>query len=141
MIALLIITAILGYIGVGAWMFGYIRGTINDYSGFDTPLPLFGAVAWPISLLIMLAIPLQKMGLASQKKQVEKKKVRIELQKKARIELEQVEKELEEEFRLMEEAEQANEKTKQKLAQRKKMTINEAFQELDGALRSKRKRS
>lgn len=111
MITIFWILGILAYLGVAAWTFGYVRGATDDDTGFETPIPTFASIFWPITLAIItvkaITIPLQSLGLAMQQKQVAKKKQRIELQQNTRIELEKIEKELEDEFLLLEEAEQS----------------------------------
>jgi hypothetical protein len=99
MTALFIVLFLAAYSCVGAWVWGYTKGAIEDKTGWDTPVPLLSALFWPFVLtgIIMktMFVPLQAMGFALQQKQMLQKKQRIELQTKTRIELEEAEKELE----------------------------------------------
>lgn len=108
------ILGILAYVGAASWTFGYVRGATNDKTGWDTPAPLFSALLFPIIFAIvalkMLVVPMQKLGLSMQQKQLAEKKQRIELQQKTRIELEEAEKELDKEFAELEYAEEVVEK-------------------------------
>lgn len=108
--ALIIILSVLGYIGVGAWTFGYVKGATEDKTGWCTPIPMLSAVFWPFSILLLLLsyaviIPAQRMGFAWQQSKLNKKKQRIAMQEKVRVELKEAEKELEAQFKELEEAE------------------------------------
>ena len=111
-----ILVGLVAYASAGAWCWGYIRGVIEDETGWNTPLPLLSALLWPAVLVViamrMLLIPIQAMGFSLQQKQMLQKKQRIELQNKTRIELEAAEKELLEEFQELEDWEQADKKLK-----------------------------
>lgn len=100
MTAILIILSMFAYAGVGAWIFGFVRAAVNDKeNGWETPLPLFSSIFWPISLTIItlrsIMVPAEKMGYAFQRNQLEKKKKRIAQQEKIRIQLQEAEKEIE----------------------------------------------
>jgi septal ring factor EnvC (AmiA/AmiB activator) len=134
MAALFGILVALGYIAAAAWTFGYVRGATNDESGFDTPTPLFSALAWPITLLVaMVIVPVQRAGFTFQQHKLEQKKKRIALQEKVRIELQEAEKALDAEFDILERQEQ------QVVDQedQKKKQIKRVAKELDGYFFSK----
>ncbi len=96
----LVILGLVAYAGVGAWTWGYTRGAVEDETGWVTPVPLLAGLFWPIIftgiMMKRLLVPMQSMGFALQQKQMLRKKQRIELQTKTRIELEEAERELEE---------------------------------------------
>lgn len=108
---LIVLLSLVGYAGIGAWTWGYIRGAVEDQSGWDTPVPLLAALFWPLILtgivMKLLLVPLQSMGFALQQKQMLQKKQRIELQTKTRIELEEAQRELEDFDLELEEAKKA----------------------------------
>lgn len=114
MTALIIILSIVAYVGLGSWAFGYVRGATNDKEkGWETPMPIMSAILWPFVVAIIglsyVIAPAQQMGFAYQQAKLKKKKKRIALQDKIRIDLQQAdkeiaaaEKELEAEFRALE---------------------------------------
>lgn len=110
---LFLIALSIAYVSAGAWTFGYVRGAVNDQqNGWETPLPLFSAILWPLTLLgAMVILPVQRAGFAFQQHKLEKRKQRIALQEKVRIEIQEAEKELEAQFEeLAEELEQQDQK-------------------------------
>jgi hypothetical protein len=117
---LLILLGLIGYASVGAWTWGYARGALEDETGWESPAPLMAGLFWPIILtaIIMkcILVPLQAMGFSLQQKQMIKKKQRIELQTKTRIELETAERELEKAYNELEEEENAAKKPKKRAA-------------------------
>ena len=101
--SLIVLASIIGYVGIGAWHFGYIRGATDDEkNGWGTPLPFLAAVFWPfvMSALVFanIAVPLNKLGFKFQQNRLEKQKKRIAEQEKVRIELQEIENILEKEF-------------------------------------------
>jgi hypothetical protein len=121
MLTVLTILCILGYLAAAAWTFGYVRGALNvAHGGWDNPVPLFASICWPITLLVsMIILPVQRAGFAFQQHKLEKKKQRIAIQEKVRVELQEAEKELEVQFEQL--AEEEAEIEQQEIAKKKKV--------------------
>lgn len=139
MLALILIASIIGYLTAAAWTFGYVRGAVNDHeNGWETPLPLFSAIFWPITILAaMVIMPVQKAGFAFQQHKLEQQKQRIALQEKVRIELQEAEKELEAQFEQLAEDE-AHEELEQS---KKRRTVEKTARAIDSYLFDKPKKS
>lgn len=115
MIWLIIAASILTYAAVGAWTFGYVAGLDgkgeNPYSPGYTKDKYYGigyysneeaawvpAIFWPGALIYYLILkPLALSAYGRGVKTMHVRKVRVELQEKLRVELEQAERELEHE--------------------------------------------
>ncbi len=104
MIYLLLIPAAVLYITMGAWTFGYAGQALDDPNAHDTPMPVLAAIFWPIAITLIglanIAKPACDAGAATHKRKIEKIKIRIEEERKLRIQMEEVEKELEEEMKI-----------------------------------------
>jgi hypothetical protein len=107
---LLIALGALAYVTMGSWTFGYMAGKWakeNDHRHdyyYDEPGPWFAGIFWPIVLLFSLVfMRLVKFGTKQGVKTIENQRVRIELERKIRVEQEkiqhEIEAELEEELR------------------------------------------
>lgn len=102
---LLIALAVLAYVTVASWTFGYMAGKWakeKDHSHnyyYDEPGPWFAGALWPITLLFSLIfMRLVKHGTNVGVRTVEARRVRIELERKIRVEQEKIQKEIEEEL-------------------------------------------
>ncbi len=104
MICLLIIAAVVLYLTIGAWTFGYAGQALEDPWAHQGPAPVLAAMFWPITIVIIglanILKPAFESGEATHKKKIEKIKIRIEEEKKLRIQMEEVEKELDEEMKI-----------------------------------------
>jgi len=125
MIYLYWIFGICCYLAGANFTFGFIAGTIcKPYENpWEGPAPFFMSLVWPITLLTLMARPLSKIGrsfaesiLQKEEKREEEKKSKIRIsqlaEKKARLELEALEQELEEEINSFETANIASKKRK-----------------------------
>ena len=110
MLLAIIIAGVLSYATVGSWTFGYMAGVWakennhQDNYYYDEPGPWFAGIFWPITFLIFLfCLPLVEYSTRVGIKKVERRRVRIELEKRIRVEQEkaqqEIEAELEEELR------------------------------------------
>jgi len=127
MTALIVIAIIVGYSAVGAWVWGYWCAHLaNQYNiehdnapnsswarepswYYDTPSPAVAAVCWPVYMLFHLLLGkffvwLAKLGEKRAVKGQKSKRLRIELEKKIRIEQERIEREVEKEIEAIEES-------------------------------------
>jgi len=135
LIFLAILLSVIIYPAVGAWIFGYVRGALNDKTGWETPLPLFSAMFWPIALVAIIlshiVVPAQAMGLAFKEKKLTEKRKRIELQEKVRVELLEAEKEIERQFQELEELEETQKVESQKLKKATATILKSAAKKVD----------
>ena len=127
MIALIVIATIVSYSAVGAWVWGYWCAHLaNQYNiehdnphnaswarepkwYYDTPMPVGAAVFWPVYMLFHLLLGkffvwLATLGEKRAVKGQKAKRLRIELEKKIRIEQERIEREVEKEIESIEES-------------------------------------
>lgn len=111
MLTTIIIGGIISYILIGAWTFGYVSGldgrgeecSDEKYKGLyyyrDEHCAWWPAIFWPGALLYFLAVkPIARLGYQQGTKSLKVRKVRIELEKRIRVEQQRIEDEAEEEI-------------------------------------------
>lgn len=89
----------IAYFAVASLIFGYLTILTNDrHKGWETPIPIFGGVFWPITLIFLglqnIAIPMQYIGETIAKKSLEKIRKQNAVKEKIRIELQEAEREV-----------------------------------------------
>jgi hypothetical protein len=125
MIYLYLTFGVLGYLAGINFTFGFIAGTVCSphESPWESPAPLLLSLVWPITLLTLLARPLTIIGrsfaesiLQKEEKRDEEKKAKIIIaqleDKKVRLELAALERELEEDINSFETVNFATKKRK-----------------------------
>ena len=111
MISILIwLASIATYIVIGSWTFGYICGKWSAESKvvgydrepsywYDEPPPYFGGAFWPIYLLFaVILFELVHIGETTAMTNFKVRRVRVELEKKIRVEQERIQEEAEQEI-------------------------------------------
>lgn len=107
MTALIITSSVLSYIMVGLWVFGYTAGrdgrgeitTHNDGSIYglwyyrDEADQILAGIFWPVVLLFWVLKPIPHLGYRRGVKSMKSRRIRIELEKKIRVETDRAEKE------------------------------------------------
>ena len=108
MTTLIVLGIILFYLGVAAFTFGYYCGKNAEYYDrypnwyYDEPGPWFAAIFWPIYIGFSLFAYrtmwfLVKFGEKRGSKRTMRKRIRVDLEKKIRVEQERIEQEAKEE--------------------------------------------
>jgi hypothetical protein len=87
---------VIGYLGIGGVVAGYIHSTTNYPNSFwETPFPFFGGLLWPLicGFFVIWKYPI-RLGQYLGTKAIEHKTIRLEERRKALLELKNAEKEL-----------------------------------------------
>jgi hypothetical protein len=103
MLIIIIIASIFSYLIVATWTFGYICGTLSEEQEkykpsyyYDEPEPWFGSMFWPIYFLFSLfLLRIMHMAESLGQNNYQVRKVRVELEKKIRVEQEKLQQEAE----------------------------------------------
>lgn len=96
------------YVLGGGFTFNYVASAIGDANDpFNTPGPLLTSLVWPLAIIYIMGRPICKLGSSLAQWQIDRqeaqelqsKKMRVELLR-AQEELEEIEQELEQEFKM-----------------------------------------
>jgi len=98
-LAAIIISSCLAYLLIGMWTFGYVAGSDGRWAAlkyyYDEFGPWFSGILWPIYWLFKIPQPILVQSWKYAQKVQENQKIRVEIEKRVRIEMEKAEKEVE----------------------------------------------